>query len=668
MVDHNRDHFQYKPLSKANQQIRLLRFKNVPLGPENYEQKLLKCTMVAVSLGSNPDYRTLSYVWGDDTQCKPLVVDGKLMLITASLDIALRHLLLFQDLLKQYIWIDAVCINQTDNEEKAWQVRMMKDIYLNAKSSIGWLGLPDEVSRLAFKTAWECELYKDFAFAFDEWEIVKDLMGRVAEDIVFAPASGTLQRQNAVRLLLDRPFFARTWIHQEVIVAKHIDLVCGMDVCDWDALHIAEMSMAKYFGDSGYGAKLDGPGWMQFAATTGPILGSMGPKCFQLRFYFEENHLAYNLWPLVALSLAGGARCSNHRDAIYGLLSVAADANKLKIYPDYDAPVEKCYIETAKAFLRRGHLDVLTACQQPRSGMRLPSWVPDFSTRWDDDYNVVTPIEHMAKAAEDIARGTLFCAGKGSSPNIFSSEKPGQQLLLCLAGIKVDTIKRVAPPLTRDHFYRLHTWTNLDVVRGAFSGEANAAEELHSAQPRDPNALLDAMLAQIKSLEDLLRLGPSKSPNSMETILRVLTRDLEVDAQVARQGGKVLHRLPPATLKTYIPFVTMLQQSRRLLPLLVPPFITMQKEFFIFYEMILRRNIERRAFVTSEGRPGVGPAILREGDVVAIFCGTEVPLLLRPCDGGAYELIGEAYVDGIMDGEVMEKDPKIEKIEKIEIC
>lgn len=80
--------------------------------------------------------------------------------------------------------------------------------------------------------------------------------------------------------------------------------------------------------------------------------------------------------------------------------------------------------------------------------------------------------------------------------------------------------------------------------------------------------------------------------------------------------------------------------------------------------MILCRNIGRRAFITSNGHLGIGPAILEEGDVVVIICGTEVPMLLRRCGGGVYKLIGEAYIDGIMDGEAMEDC----SISMFEIC
>ena len=658
MVDQKKGGFRYKPVSSAAQQIRLIQFKNVPFEHANFEQSPLECSMVTASLGENPEYRTLSYVWGEDTRCKPLLVDGKLMYITVSLDIALRHLMLFQDLLKQHIWIDAVCINQEDNEEKAWQVRMMKDIYMNAKSSIGWLGLADEVSRLALETAWECNLYMEFVKKFGNWEMWNNALPRIGEDIIFAPPSGNLRRNNAIRLFLDRQFFARTWIHQEVMVARHIDLVCGTDVCDWDGLHLAIMSMSKYLGDATFGTPLDGLGLKQLTATTGPILGSPTPKCFQLRFYFEENTLAYNLWSLVVLTRASKAPCSNGRDAIYGVLSVANDAKKLKISPDYDASIEQCYIQTAKAFLRNGHLDVLTACQQPRSAMKLPSWVPDFSTLWDDEYNVVTAIEHMSRTAEDTFYGPLFRAAKGSSPKIFCFEKRGEHQLLCLAGIKFDQIDRIAPPLDLDYFNKLHVSKNPDVVRGSMLGDPSAVEQLQKVHTRNPDAVQAAMLAQIKNVQDLSRLEQSRSSNSMETVLRVLTKDMEFGTQPGK--GTVLHRLPPKTLESYVPFVTMLQQFR---PLSAWPFVTLQKEFLIFYHMILCRNIERRAFITLEGHLGIGPAALQEDDVVAIILGTEVPLLLRPCEGGVYKLIGEAYVDGIMDGEVMKKKPSISTFE-----
>jgi hypothetical protein len=174
----------------------------------------------------------------------------------------------------------------------------------------------------------------------------------------------------------------------------------------------------------------------------------------------------------------------------------------------------------------------------------------------------------------------------------------------------------------------------------------NTFNELHTFT--NPDTVQDAVLAQVNGVQGLLQPGHSNPSNSMESILRVLTKDMEFGAQ---SGGHLQHGLPPTTLRSYVLFVTLLQRFR---PLSAFSAVGLRQEFLTFYIMILCRNVERRAFITSEGHLGIGSAILQEWDTVAIICGTEVPLLLRSCDSGVYELIGEAYVDGIMDGEAME--------------
>jgi hypothetical protein len=59
-----------------------------------------------------------------------------------------------------------------------------------------------------------------------------------------------------------------------------------------------------------------------------------------------------------------------------------------------------------------------------------------------------------------------------------------------------------------------------------------------------------------------------------------------------------------------------------------------------------------RLGVTEDGWMGLMPAMTREGDVVCVLRGCEVPLILRDNGGGSrWSSVGEAYVHGIMDGE-----------------
>jgi hypothetical protein len=83
------------------------------------------------------------------------------------------------------------------------------------------------------------------------------------------------------------------------------------------------------------------------------------------------------------------------------------------------------------------------------------------------------------------------------------------------------------------------------------------------------------------------------------------------------------------------------------------------------WQNLLLQSDEKRPFVTAKGHLGLGPAGLQEDDLIVVILGAEVPFILRETRPGEYILIGEAYVDGIMDGEVMEK---LESIRHFDIC
>jgi hypothetical protein len=74
--------------------------------------------------------------------------------------------------------------------------------------------------------------------------------------------------------------------------------------------------------------------------------------------------------------------------------------------------------------------------------------------------------------------------------------------------------------------------------------------------------------------------------------------------------------------------------------------------FAIFVCYVARLGIGRCLFQTSRGNLGLGPDQMQPDDVVVVIFGADVPFVLRPHEKG-YKLIGEAYVHGIMDGELM---------------
>jgi hypothetical protein len=107
-------------------------------------------------LSSHLRYETLSYAWDDPNNTRMMQICGKDIEITESLDTALRHLR-FEDR-PRTLWVDALCINQKDVEEKSAQIPLMAKIYQTASCVLVWLGKEDDSTDLAFKTLEEVGL------------------------------------------------------------------------------------------------------------------------------------------------------------------------------------------------------------------------------------------------------------------------------------------------------------------------------------------------------------------------------------------------------------------------------------------------------------------------------------------------------------------------------
>jgi Heterokaryon incompatibility protein (HET) len=112
-------------------------------GPHQDELSL-HCKLFHVSLNENPQYIALSYTWGDPRDTQTIIIGNAPVPVTRNLYSAMYHLVYYTN--TKVVWIDALCINQTDDEEKSWQVQLMKEIYQRADHVSVWLGPADATS------------------------------------------------------------------------------------------------------------------------------------------------------------------------------------------------------------------------------------------------------------------------------------------------------------------------------------------------------------------------------------------------------------------------------------------------------------------------------------------------------------------------------------------
>ena len=166
----------------------------------------IQCSLQTVSLDDSPVFEALSYVWGDASIRRKVRLQSYNFEVTASLEVALRHLR--HEHSERIMWIDAICINQYNDAEKSEQVKKMHFIYACTSHLVVWVGEASEDSDLGMKTLRQIgEELKDGPL----WEadlanvsLVQDLPEAIEE---FDPKPWV-----ALNRLFRRPWFERVWV------------------------------------------------------------------------------------------------------------------------------------------------------------------------------------------------------------------------------------------------------------------------------------------------------------------------------------------------------------------------------------------------------------------------------------------------------------------------
>ena len=151
-------------------------------------------------------YTALSYVWGPPILDKPLICDGFRTAITRNLDLALRHLR--QPDTAVNLWVDQLCINQSDLDEKGVQVSLMRKVYKRSWSTVIWLGSEADNSSQAIE--WMRSFNSVFQYDLDEETPDAEYLAKHG-----LPVPGSRDWEDLSRFLA-RSRFQRVWVIQEV--------------------------------------------------------------------------------------------------------------------------------------------------------------------------------------------------------------------------------------------------------------------------------------------------------------------------------------------------------------------------------------------------------------------------------------------------------------------
>ncbi|CAK1363364.1 unnamed protein product [Cercospora beticola] len=333
-----------RTLDDAKSQIRLLRFH--PKGSKASRRDLIRLEFWRTD--DAPPYAAISYTWGPEFPQKLLPVSGEMISVRLNSWYAIKQA--YEEGSFMHVWIDSICVDQTNLEEKAHQVRLMSSIYRNAVYVLVSLEpVSDRFSAIcrrirAFEgnpswAAWE-GAHHPGSHHQDGFNAISN-----REHILNTWRHSSEGRQRAfdewgkqLRGISLLPYWCRLWIVQELSLAGAVRLMFGSYVIHWRSL----CSFYTFYVLWGNGMPCGLPSVLATSAGATPERRSL--------------HEVLEAW--------SHQKCSDPRDRVYGLLSLVDWPERLgPITADYTKSVLALAAETLKYEVRCYNILRIMKCE-----------------------------------------------------------------------------------------------------------------------------------------------------------------------------------------------------------------------------------------------------------------------------------------------------------------
>lgn len=621
----------YRTLGQGRREIRLLKL----LKSDSFDSPI-RGRLVHTTLDSHEPYETMSYVWGAPKFTQTIELESQAFGVTPHLENALRHLRLPSS--DRTLWVDAVCINQSDDIERGEQVMLMKQIYESCTGNLVWLhpvvptpsiaSVGENQDEAVDEERDQQRIDKELALMEEGMELfttiytrdiksLEPMRRKRGEEDFFKPTSekpgddvwflGYKQIWALRELFLSSSLWSRIWVMQELACAPRISLVLRKRTLDWSMLD-------AFLGDAEYADAFH----MEWGhGSVGPMAGRTFSKVKTIQNQRAMTQAGQASSLMDVLARFKGSKSTDPRDKIYGLLGLTSQSHEIKV--DYRKSVAEVYTEVTTIEINRSaNLDFITqnpfqSNKNPFEGHDaterlpgLPSWVPDFSSNVYDDYS-----SHYSSIL--FAQRGIYSAGSAEC-KVPCDVLPGHALRL-----RGTVIGRVGPLLFDEWKPKFYDSTKTDWQ----------LRNIHAYKKLYLSAnVLESPATYVN--------GESES----QAFWRTLAGDCVAfpierlnETQVAADGKAFweLMREPLTGESQWYSFYDALESARM-----------MDK---MFVQWMFTKADTGLFLMVKEGA--------REGDAIVVVDGGKVPLLLREVKGamGEYIVINAVYVHGFMDGE-----------------
>jgi hypothetical protein len=345
--------FRYHRLPRPNSMIRLLKIKRA-----NFRADPVDFELLDFDLNDTPAYGALSYCWGDGPDDRRMLCNGRLVHGRGNLEQALKRLRagFAPGQREDFIWADAVCINQRDLDEKSCQILLMERIY--SRASTVYVDLGDT---------------QGYTISMGGLNLQFSAMGGMGAQDALTQSDRPdhpLHYKTAFQALI-QPWFTRTWIIQELALARRAKFIFAGNVFTQEQLD-GILSRDSLRANPQRLAELSSN-----AVATRGLLNYT--KLMQIR--------AGTMDALKLIQLTRDFQVTNAEDKIFGLFALLSPADREALGP-YTRSVPDVYRRFAALQVRQGRAAAMLDSaglqrQRPDSpaGSELPSWVPDWTTQ-----------------------------------------------------------------------------------------------------------------------------------------------------------------------------------------------------------------------------------------------------------------------------------------------
>ncbi|KAK2736972.1 heterokaryon incompatibility protein [Colletotrichum kahawae] len=553
----------------------------------------IKCEVVHAPITNPPTYIAVSYAWGDAGDTRRLELEGTEIPVSASLHGALQALRRKNEVVT--VWVDALCIDQYNRDERTQQVQMMTKIYSTADSVAVWLG--PEADRSSEATDFLLRLTQQSG---SPDKITKLLSSKSNEKDISAIVS-----------LFERDYWKRLWVVQEVFNARSVTVYCGPRKLPWDVYREASHVFQRHKGDLDYYFPGNSQGRSYARAsqnhfTYSQILTYQGPGSLPdvraMRHYGEDSLLE-------VMRVCRRRFSSDPKDKVFGILGLLTEDVRKDFPVDYSLSVKEIYTNVVDFLISTtGRFDVICeAIHYPphMNTASLPSWVPDWSHIPDT----------VALGAMDFE--PPFSASQRKE--IKFSWKDDRRNKIEVTCLEIDTI------LT--HGIAVGTLCTLADYLMAFIHWRALLLSTYKADDLEAQDLFCRALC--------LNQVPRKWANSFDWV----TACFHVFASLIRE--RLPHLPLDQELEKYIDTKTDIKPDAR-------------RRFL--QEHFGSRMMGRCFYITEKGRIGIGSGFMAVGDIVVVPLGCSTPVILRP-EGCRSECryVGDAYLHGYMYGKAIDQ-------------